>query len=493
MNLSIISNISYIAVKNTKMKLWLLLIVGIMLIKDIVAHRMIRSNDDNISASREMDSANGLHCCISENCSSCYSFVDLLENFTSDGTIYITMDMVLSSVIQLTQLKNIAIIGYNNPTVQFGYSGGLQFVQCHNLTIEGIKWNGCGAYANTSITQGIGLHVHNSSNIIFQNCTFQNSFGQSVVLSEVLGNVNINNCKFTHNKYYNNHGTAIHYSSNNNAQLVFMINNCTFDYNEGASIVLFYQLGTLQKYLILQYSSFINNKGVPICILKQKLFINGLVLFEGNKATDGGGLFVSDHASVVFNESSVVTFSQNVADSHGGAIFTIRDSIILFEQASIVQFISNTATAGGAVFSESDSKITIRGQSDVTFNSNTAVTGGALVCYNKCTLLILQKSSVSFTNNNAEEGGAIYLSNDINIIFDDNTVVTFTNNSATSGGGALRSGYNVDIVSKGNSSVIFRNNFSNKGGGGAVGCYINSSLTSKETSTIKTHGSESRG
>ena len=115
------------------MNLWLLLIVGIILINDIGAHRMIKSND-NISTSRETDSSIGLHSCISENCASCYSFVDLLDNFTSDGTIYITMDIIFSSVIQLTHLKNIAIIGYNNPTVQFGYSGGLQFVHCHKLT-----------------------------------------------------------------------------------------------------------------------------------------------------------------------------------------------------------------------------------------------------------------------------------------------------------------------------------------------------------------------
>ena len=208
----------------------------------------------------------------------------------------------------------------------------------------------------------------------------------------MLGNVNINNCKFTHNNYYNNHGTVTHYSSNDDAQLVFMINNCTFDYNKGASIVYFYQLGALQKYLILQYSNFKNNEGVSIYILKQKLFINGLVLFEQNKATDGGGLFVSDHASVVFNESSVVTFSQNVAGNYGGAIFTSHDSITLFEQASIVQFISNKAIKGGAVFSKGDSKIIIRGYSNVTFISNSTVHGGAVSFYNKCIFLILQKS-----------------------------------------------------------------------------------------------------
>ena len=134
-----------------------------MLINDTGAHRMIKSNDENISTSKETDIANSLRCCISENLSSCYSFVDLLDNFTSDGTIYITMNMVLISVVQLTHLKNNAIIGYNNPTVHCGYCGGLQFVHCHNLTIEGIKWNGCGAKSNANTTQGIGLYVHNSS------------------------------------------------------------------------------------------------------------------------------------------------------------------------------------------------------------------------------------------------------------------------------------------------------------------------------------------
>ena len=225
-----------------------------MLIKYIGAHGMIKSND-NISTSRVTDSNNSVHCCVSENCS-CHSFINLLDNFTSDGTIYITLNMVLPSVVQLMHLKNIAIIGYNNPTVQFGYSGGLQFVHCYNLTIEGIKWNGCGAKSNASTTPGIGLYVHNSSNIIFQNCTFQNSFGQSVVLSEVLGNVNINNCKFTHNNYYNNHGTAIHYSSNNNAKLVF----CKFTHNN-----YYNNHGTA-----IHYSS---NNNAKLVFIKHKLSI----------------------------------------------------------------------------------------------------------------------------------------------------------------------------------------------------------------------------
>ena len=125
--------------------------------------------------------------------------------------------MMLSSVVRLTHVQNIAIIGCNNPTVQCGYNGGLQFVSCHNVTIEGIIWNKCGANAN--VTQEHGLFMFNSSNIAFLNCTFHNLLGRSIVLSEVSGSVNINNCNFTHS-HYKNHSTAILYSSKlNDVQL----------------------------------------------------------------------------------------------------------------------------------------------------------------------------------------------------------------------------------------------------------------------------------
>ena len=121
---------------------------------------------------RNAASSNHLHNSDSGNCSY-HSFVNMLANFTSDVTIYITTDMALSSVIQLTHLKNIAIIGYNNPTVQCGYSGGLHFVSCHNVTIEGIIWKECGANdASVSTMQGIGLHMYNSSNVNFKIALF---------------------------------------------------------------------------------------------------------------------------------------------------------------------------------------------------------------------------------------------------------------------------------------------------------------------------------
>ena len=422
-------------------------------------YKMVQARDDKILTSNGVENGSeGVplnHCCIYKNCSS-YSFANLLANITSDKKIYISTDLILSSVMRLTDLKNISIIGCNNPTVQCGYSGGLHFVSCHNVTIEGITWDQCGTNANVSISPGAGMYINSSSNINFQDCTFLNSLGQSVVLSEVSGSVNINNCQFTHNKYYNNHGTAIYYSSTDDAQIVFMISNCTFDYNEGASIVYLHQSGNLQKSILLQNSKFTNNQGVPIYIIHQQIYIKGLVLFEGNNATKGGGLFVSNHASVIFEESSVVIFTKNVATFNGGAIFVCHHSKILYDQNSTVLFNSNTARGGGAVFSKNDSNITIKGNSDIQFIGNSAaVGGGALLCSYICTILLAGNCTVTFTENNATYGGVIANYVHGQVIFDDNARVIIINNSATKSGGAVYCAFNANILSKGNSIIIF--------------------------------------
>ena len=99
------------------MKLLLLLLV-VTFSKDIISHRVIKTSDASICVSKETGSAYNqdmLQSCISGT-SPCYSFADLLTNVSSNAIICITTDMALYSVVELTYLKNIAIIGYNNPT-----------------------------------------------------------------------------------------------------------------------------------------------------------------------------------------------------------------------------------------------------------------------------------------------------------------------------------------------------------------------------------------
>ena len=147
----------------------ILILLSAILLKDSRAHRLINNSDINNNRER----------CFYDNFN--------LTNYTSDVTIYVTTDMVLSSLTQLTHLKSITIIGYNYPTVQCDYSGGLHFVSCHNVTIEGITWNDCSANASVYTTPLTGLYMYNSSNIALQNCTFLNSLGQSIALSKVSG------------------------------------------------------------------------------------------------------------------------------------------------------------------------------------------------------------------------------------------------------------------------------------------------------------------
>ena len=197
------------------------------------------------------------------------------------------------------------------------------------------------------------------------------------------GSVNINNCNFTHNNHYN-HDTAIHYSSilSADVQLVFAINNCIYDNNQGLSIVYFHQPGSaLPKYLSLQSSKLSKNYGVPMYIINSNYYVNGVVLFEENNATNSGGLFDSDHVSFIFNDSSVVKFSRNIANNQDGPVFVSNQVMISFEQNSILVF--NIAGEGGAVYSESN--ITIKENSQIMCNDNSAINGRDIACYSKCT------------------------------------------------------------------------------------------------------------
>ena len=80
--------------------------------------------------------------------------------------INITHDAILSSNITLAYLKNISIIGYNNPTITCHNGTGLDIVFSHDCVIEGITWNGCGSqYIANLLNPGIQF-LHSSSIII---------------------------------------------------------------------------------------------------------------------------------------------------------------------------------------------------------------------------------------------------------------------------------------------------------------------------------------
>ena len=144
-------------------------------------------------------------CCSSRNYT-LYSIVDALNNVTSNAIINISTDVVLSSNVILEGLRNITIIGQGNPTVNCNDITSVKFVSCNNVTIENVHWKRCGSVNKP------GIEFFNTSNIAIQSSSFYHLTGKAVALSKVSGNVSINNCQFTHNKYHKGHGAAIYYT-----------------------------------------------------------------------------------------------------------------------------------------------------------------------------------------------------------------------------------------------------------------------------------------
>ena len=221
--------------------------------------------------------------CIHESCF-CEIIDSVLANLTSNTQIDLSVNVTLSSIINLAELNNISLIGYHNPTTKCRKAGGVNFTNCHNCMIEGITWHGCGAkHINSSSVPAIKFY--HSTNITVQNCTFQHSVAQAVVLSDVSGNMQINQCKFLHNNLYEGHGTAIYFSSTNskrkNTLLLFSISHYNFSKNKESQSIIFISQGNNDKsqILFLNNSSFICNQGTMLYLLNQNLHVVGNVTF----------------------------------------------------------------------------------------------------------------------------------------------------------------------------------------------------------------------
>ena len=452
-------------------------------------------------------------CCVYGYCS-CPTLYNAIANLTSSVIINVTADVELSSIIPIVGLSNIAITGYNNPTVYCNNSGGLHFMSCDNCTIEGITWEGCGA-RNVSNVYPV-LQFTNSSNITIQNCSFQQSIGQAVVLSGMSGDVNINYCNFLHNKQYEGHGTAIHYSSNLlSSPIKFTITGCNFFLNEKAKSIVYFSQSFVKlcKYLKLQNSKFHHNKGVPIYLSNQDLHINGNIEFSNNIAENGGGIFISDHSNVIIHKSATVNFTNNTATNNGGAIFLTNHSSILFKDYVcstscqcfnelydtstadeqhltdiIVTFYYNTAKGYGHNIYAHNSNIIVGNNATVTFYDfdqpsiiDSTSTGVHTEHHSNVTFEGDSKTMNTYTN-----GIAMYINDYSSITFKGKSVVRFFSKH-----GIYR---NVGVVYvtdssttafEGDSTVTF---YHDSDIGRAMCINDNSTITFKENSTVRFNG-----
>ena len=436
------------------------------------------------------------------NCS-CNSFYQALANLTSNTLINITTDVTLSSLVRASDIENVSIIGNNNPTVNCKSIGRIHITFCKNCIIQGITWDECGTKNIDNHTEP-GLMLSYSSTVMIQNCSFQRSVGQAVVLSEVSGDINIRECKFVNNDYYGGHGAAIHYLSTNarNSKFTFIISNCIFSYNKMKSLVYLENISLKYNKVILTDSIFYNNQGVSVYAIHHIIYLNGKILFQNNIAENGAGIYIHDYSTIVFNKNSNVTFIQNAAVNSGGAIFLRNHSVCLFDHNSLATFNNNNATNGtiytevscnvtftatcevtfssnlvtqygAAINSVDDSHVTFTGNAKVTFNNNIASAryinssiivhdGGGAIHTFECSISFKGNSYIEFSGNNAANGGAIF-SELSDITFEESSTTVFSNNNAVwNSGGAISSN---NVTFKGNSTTLFDNNTAAVDGG----------------------------
>ena len=418
---------------------------------------------DNILSNGEGDNT----CCVYGNCS-CNSLDIALASLTSNVLINITTDVMLSSLIKVSDLENVSIIGYNNPIVNCRNNGRMHFTFFHDFTFKGITLSGCGSRLNY-VHYTKPLYLSYSYNIMIQNCLFQHLMGPVVVL--LSKNVTISSCRFS------------------------------------------------------------NNKDVCLHVMNQNIYFIGKILFANNTAEyDIGIIYISNHSTVILKKSSVVIFAQNYAGFRASAVFIENNSALLFDQNSTVMFNDNIAYLNGIIYSNFNSSITFAASCKVTFNNNfgsaiytsrksnitfmgssivtfsnnynelhrdgTIFSNYGYICFkensstmfynNTISAISLLRSDISFEgnsytlfyNNTANAGGAIHNIRS-NISFEERSITEFYHNIAIrpsedpsfifhnpyNDGGAIYSANSSHIIFGGKSSTIFHNNVADHRGG----------------------------
>ena len=249
----------------------------------------ISDDEDNLASG---DCESHLMCCVYGNCS-CNSLDHALANLTSNVLINITTDAIFTTLINASNLKNVSIIGHNNPTVNCTRAGGIHFNFCHNCIIQDITWNGCGRETEP------GLKLSDSFNITIVKCSFQCSKGPAIVLSGVSGHVNISHCNFINNIKYSGHGAVIHYSSGNvtnDIQLVLVISTCNFTNNKNLKSLVYIEnmISISNNSITFRKTKFCHNKGVSIYVVNESVYLFEKVLFQDNTAENGAAIYMKD-------------------------------------------------------------------------------------------------------------------------------------------------------------------------------------------------------
>ena len=337
---------------------------------------------------------------------------DALNTAANGGGVYVNGGSVTVS--------GTSVIAGNKATAD----GGAAYIKGGNFIMTGgslgqegnpnIAVNGGGVYVNggsASVTggnvqsntaaNGAGIYVNNGSASVTGGQVQKNTATESG------GGIYVTDGNFTLN------GPQAQINENTAA-------NGAGVYLTGGTPALFY--GTLSGNIAAE-----NGGGIFIDEQKVVLTPTNTVLFSGNKAADGAGMYISGAAgdpagfSVSTSAGSVI-FAENIATGNGGGVcLSYGDMSITNEQ--ILLYGNQAANGGGAA----------------VLNGSFTLTGGSIGASDKAV-------------NQATNGGGVYVAGGNVTVSDTGTI---TNNQAANGGGVYLTG--GEFTMNGANTLIHKN------------------------------------
>ena len=181
------------------------------------------------------------------------------------------------------------------------------------------------------------LHIETENTILpvmLNNVSFISNYGMhtlfiNIKLAEHCShNVSIQlaNCTFDENYSALDHVVALSVIAGDSLLagiVTFELSNCNFNHNFGGKSIVYVNLRFVEVYgsVILENSTFSNNKGTALYLAIFKVFFKGNILFKSNSANDGAAVYIEEVDSISFEDDSNVQFINNSADLKGGAMY----------------------------------------------------------------------------------------------------------------------------------------------------------------------------
>ena len=171
--------------------------------------------------------------------------------------------------------------------------------------------------------------------------------------------IQLTNCTFDEN-FALDHVVALNVISSDKeyyGNAIIKLTDCNFDNNFGGESIVYVNCPShnLRVLMILDNSTFRNNKGTTLYLTVLELIFIGNILFTNNSAINGAAVYLDKVHAISFYNNAKVQFINNFAEQKGGAIYInlyvdVNKYCNVFKSisdTSIISFTDNSAKVAG--------------------------------------------------------------------------------------------------------------------------------------------------